>query len=232
MTTTPEPTPAAATEEEDIARFLLRAPNFFERHADLLTAVRLTSPYGARAVSLQERQAEMLREKIKVLERRIMDMMRNGNDNLLLTDKLLHWTRQLFLVAQPADLPAVLVSGLMAQFNVPQAAVKVWGVSTVYAGAPFAQGVGEDVRSFAASLTAPYCGVNTGFGAVQWLDEPANAASLALVALRESAEAPAFGLLVLASPDSQRYEADMATDLLERVGDLASAALSRLRDAR
>jgi uncharacterized protein YigA (DUF484 family) len=230
MTTPPESIPATVT-EDDIARFLLNSPDFFERHAELLTGARLTSPYGARAVSLQERQAEMLREKIKVLERRIIDMMRNGNDNLLLTDKLLNWTRQLFRVAQPVDLPAALVSGLMAHFNVPQAAIKVWGVSAAHADQPFAQGVGEDARNFATALTAPYCGVNTGFEAVQWLDEPDAAASLALVALRESQAAPAFGLLVLASPDSQRYEAGMATDMLERLGELASAALSRLRDA-
>ena len=230
MTTDSEPIPVPVT-EEDIMQFLLRVPDFFERHADLLTAVRLTSPYGARAVSLQERQAEMLREKIKVLERRIMEMMRNGNENLLLTDKLVGWVRQLFLVARPVDLPAVLISGLMAQFNVPQAAIKVWGVSEAYADEPFAQGVGPNVRSFASSLSTPYCGVNSGFEAVQWFDEPDSAASLALVALRESASAPAFGLLVLASPDSQRYEAGMATDLLERLGDLASAVLSRLRDA-
>jgi uncharacterized protein YigA (DUF484 family) len=230
MTTLPETT-LATVAEEDIARFLRRTPDFFERHADLLTAVRLTSPYGARAISLQERQAQMLRDKIKVLERSIMDMMRNGNENLLLTDKLLYWVRLLFLVAQPADLPAVLVSGLTAQFNVPQAAIRVWGVSTVYADRPFAQGVDESVRGFASALTAPYCGVNTGFDAAQWFDDPAGAASLALVALRESAQAPAFGLLALASPDSQRYAAGMATDLLERLGELASAALSRLRDA-
>ena len=229
--THPSDSPLATVTEEDIAQFLRQSPDFFERHADLLTAVRLTSPYGARAVSLQERQAEMLREKIKVLERRIMELMRNGNENLLLTDKLLRWAHQLFLVAQPADLPAVLVSGVMAQFNVPQAAVKVWDVSAAYAEQPFAQGVSEDARGFAASLSAPYCGVNAEFDAAQWLDEPGNAASLALVALRESADTSAFGLLVLASPDSQRYEAGMATDLLERLGDLASAALSRLRDA-
>jgi uncharacterized protein YigA (DUF484 family) len=32
--------------------------------------VHLTSPHSHRAVSLQERQAEMLREKIKALEHR------------------------------------------------------------------------------------------------------------------------------------------------------------------
>ena len=54
--------------------------------------------------------------------------------------------------------------------------------------------------------------------------------SLALIPLRAGATQPAFGLLVLASPDSQRYQAGMATDFLERIGELASAALSRVRD--
>ena len=31
-------------------------PGFFERHAELLATVQLTSPHGQRAVSLQERQ--------------------------------------------------------------------------------------------------------------------------------------------------------------------------------
>ncbi len=47
--------------EDDIANFLVNTPDFFARHAELLSAVRLTSPHGQRAVSLQERQAEMLR---------------------------------------------------------------------------------------------------------------------------------------------------------------------------
>ena len=48
--------------------YLANTPGFFERHAELLAAVQLTSPHGQRAVSLQERQMEMLREKIKGLE--------------------------------------------------------------------------------------------------------------------------------------------------------------------
>ena len=53
--------------EDDIADYLGSNPEFFERHAELLAAVHLSSPHNQRAVSLQERQAEMLREKIKVL---------------------------------------------------------------------------------------------------------------------------------------------------------------------
>ena len=214
--------------EEDIAQFLIHTPDFFERHADLLGAVQLTSPHGGRAVSLQERQAEMLREKIKVLEQRLMEMMRHGTENMLIGDKLQRWARQLFLVARPADLPAVLVSEMRAQFSVPQAALKLWDVAQDFTDEPFAQGASDDVKSLASSLAAPYCGVNSGFDAVHWLDDPQAAASLALIPLRASAAAPAFGLLVLASPDSQRFQAGMATDFLERIAELASAALSRL----
>ena len=39
----------------------------------------------------------------------------------------------------------------------------------------------------------------------------------------------AFGLLVLASPDADRFTSGMGTDFLQRIGELASAALSRLR---
>ena len=61
------------------------------------------------------------------------------------------------------------------------------------------------------------------------LADPEAAASVVLLPLRLG-EAT-FGLLVLASPDSTRYQADMATDFLERIADLASAALSHLRAA-
>ena len=38
-----------------------------------------------------------------------------------------------------------------------------------------------------------------------------------------------FGLLVLASGDPHRFASDMGTDFLERIGEITSAALSRLR---
>jgi uncharacterized protein YigA (DUF484 family) len=34
-----------------------------------------------------------------------------------------------------------------------------------------------------------------------------------------------MGLLVLASPDPQRFSSDMATDVLSRIGETASAVL-------
>ena len=65
--------------EDDIANFLLHTPDFFVRHAEILSQIRIPNPHGQRAVSLQERQADMLREKIRAHEMRLMEMIRNGN---------------------------------------------------------------------------------------------------------------------------------------------------------
>ena len=214
--------------ENDIADFLVNTPGFFERHAELLGAVQLTSPHGQRAVSLQERQMEMLRDKIKGLESKIIEMIRNGQDNLALEGKLHRWTRSLMLTESPSDVPEVLVRELKHLFLVPQAGIRVWGADAAYADLPFAQPVGSDAKSFASSLGTPYCGANAGFEAAQWLGDSSAVASLSLIPLRSEGQARAFGMLVLGSPDPTRYSADMGTDFLARVGEVASAALARL----
>ncbi len=214
--------------EDDIANFLLNTPGFFERHAELLAGVQLTSPHGNRAVSLQERQMEMLRDKIRGLEFKLVEMIRHGQDNVGIADKLHRWTRAIMLTTNAGELPGVLVEELRHQFQIPQAGLRVWGASEVFEHLPFAQGVSEDVKSFASSLTQPYCGVNSGFEAVRWFPEASLVVSLALVPLRREASSPAFGMLVLGSPDPTRYTADMGTEFLVRIGDIASAGLARL----
>ena len=218
--------------EDDIANYLANTPDFFLRHAELLAAVQLTSPHGSRAVSLQERQAEMLRDKIKLLEQRIMEMLRNGNDNVILSNKIIRWAGNLLQGSDVRLLPQQLAIDIEQQFAVPQVGLRLWDVASEYAKEPYAQGVSEDLKSFASSLTEPFCGLNTGFESVNWLETPAAITSLALIPLRmgpSGSTTPAFGLLVLASGDAQRFTSGMGTDFLARIGELASAALSRLR---
>ena len=230
--------------ETDIANYLANTPGFFERHAELLGSVQLTSPHGQRAVSLQERQMEMLRDKIRGLEGKIIEMIRNGQDNVGIADKLHRWARAMMLNADPAELPGLLVRELMHQFMIPQAGIRLWGVAASFDGRAFTQPVSDDVKIFATSLSAPYCGLNSGFEASKWLDDPAAAMSMAMIPLRGgtgsgagvaagvaasgAAGDRAYGMLVLASPDPTRYSADMGTEFLARIGELASAALSRL----
>jgi hypothetical protein len=221
--------PVPPITEDDIANYLVQTPDFFERHAEVLAAVQLSSPHGSRAVSLQERQAELLRDKIKALEHKAVEMIRHGQDNMAIGDKLQGWTFGLLKAADPGQLPAIIVRDIELCFAVPQAAVRVWGVGPAWQQQGFATGCSAEVQAFATSLTQPYCGNNPGLEATGWLADPDAAKSLALIALREEPGAKAFGLLVLASGDPKRFEPDMGTDFLERIGELASAALSRLR---
>ncbi len=248
--------------EDDIANFLVNTPDFFLRHAEVLAQVRIVSPHGQRAVSLQERQADMLREKIRALETRLMEMIRNGNENLILTDRLHRWAKNLLMVTDPNALPKTILMEIQHQFMVPQVAMKLWHVKEAFLDSAYAQGVTSSVQEFAASLRQPYCGPNSGFEAISWLEDAKAVQSIAMVNLKplkvsgqpssfvnqvlqdgsevQSSHAfsspnvskefqpESFGLLVLASPDPQRYHAAMGTDFLERIGELASAALIQL----
>ncbi len=215
--------------ESDIANYLANTPGFFERHAELLASVQLTSPHGQRAVSLQERQMEMLRERIKGLELKIIEMIRHGQENLAIADRLHRFTRAILLTQNPALLPGRMVDSLRHEFMIPQAGIRLWGLGEGHDGQAYAQAASSDLQSFSASLTVPYCGVNAGFEAARWFDDAASVTSLAMIPLRQGDST--FGLLVLGSPDPTRYTADMGTEFLQRVGEVASAALSRLRPA-
>ncbi|MCD2511146.1 DUF484 family protein [Comamonas endophytica] len=225
---------ALSTSEDSIASYLTEVPEFFERHAEVLTGVRLTSVHGHRAVSLQERQAEMLREKIKGLEQRIMEMMRNSSENATIAQKIHRWSCDLASCVEARELPHAITEGLRRIFDVPEAAIRVWDVAPPFSGALYTMGVSSDVKAFASSLTLPFCGPNLGFEPTNWLAKPDGVQSLALLPLRPGALAmpsPAFGMLVLGSPDPLRFDATMGTEFLMRIAEQASAALARLRPA-
>ena len=219
--------------EDEIANYLVHTPAFFERNAALLSSIQLTSPHGQRAVSLQERQMEMLRDKIRGLEKRIMEMIRHSQDNEAIAERLHRWVRAVLLAHDNTTLTDVMLNSLRDLFLIPQAAVRIWGTEahplrTELGALACTQTVSDDARSFAASLNQPYCGLNAGFEASKWLDDSASITSIALIPLQH--EGACFGLLVLGSPDATRYSADMGVDFLIQVGDVASAALARLLD--
>ena len=221
-----------AMTEESIADYLQENPDFFERHAEMLTGVRLISGHGPRAVSLQERQAEMLREKIKGLEHRIMDMVRHGSENASIANKIHQWTHALVKVQDLRELPHALTASLQHTFDVPQVALRLWNVAGAHSGTVYTMGVSDDAKAFASSLTMPFCGPNMGFEPVTWLPNPNAVQSVALLTLHDGAmdsTSNAFGMLVLGSPDPLRFDATMGTDFLSHIAEQASAALGRLR---
>lgn len=211
-----------------VAHYLAQHPHFFEEHADLLAGLRLSTPLGGRTVSLQDRQMEVLREKIKIMEMRLADLLRMGQENDAITLKFQQWTRALLLARNDVDLPHVLISEMQTIFGVPHATLRLWNVAEPFAHAWFAQEVSADARIFSNGLNAPFCGRNNDFEAATWLEDGASVQSLAMLPLRVGAAPEAFGLLVLGSADPGRFTSDMATDFLMKIGETSSAALTCL----
>ncbi len=211
-----------------VAAWLASHPQFFDEHAPLLANLRLSSPLGGRTLSLQDRQMDVLRDKVKSLEMRLAELYRVGEGNDALNDRFQEWTCALLTARNDVDLPHVLVDGLKSVFHVPHVTLRLWNVAEPYSHTWYAQDVSADTRLFANSLHMPFCGPNNDLEAARLLEDAGEVASVALLPLRASADGEAFGLLVLGSPDSDRFTADMATHFLSRIAGTAAAALSPL----
>lgn len=213
-----------------VADYLLTNPHFFEEHAEVLAQVKLSSSLGGRTLSLQERQMDVMREKFKIMEMRMADLIRIGQENDQITHKFHTWTRSLLLARNDVDLPHTLSSGLQSAFSVPHVTLRLWGVAEEFAHTWFAAPVSADSRLFSNGLTVPFCGSNNDFEAASWLEDAPSIQSLALLPLRLDDAPEAFGLLVLGSSDPHRFTSEMATDFLTNIGQTASAALSSFLD--
>lgn len=215
---------------DEVAQFLSQHPDFFDHHPEVLLNVAIPHPQDGQAVSLVERQSLILRERIKSLELRLADMLRHGEENDAIADRIVHWARALLSQTDPAQLPRTLLDELMQQFKVPFGALRLWNVAPAYAGLDWAQPVSDDMVRLASSMQAPFCGSNVGFEVAAWMAaDPASVRSLTMMPLRVGGQPQAFGMLALGSPDLDRFQITMGTAFLARITELASAALARLR---
>lgn len=217
----------ATLDSQAVAQYLIDHPHFFEEHAGLLGEVKLSSPLTGRAVSLQERQMEVMRDKYRALELRLAELARRADENAAIANRFHAWTQSLLVSTGGAAMARDLTEGLRVHFNVPQVTLRLWNLKPEYAEAWFAAGVTDDARIFANSLRAPYCGPNNDFEAVRWLDDPASVRSTVMLPLGEPGQA--FGMLVLGAPDLERFTTAMATDFLVHIAATASTALAPLR---
>jgi len=74
---------------EDVAAYLKEHPDFFEGHAHLLAEVTIPHPHGGgRAISIGERQVLTLRDKVKLLENKLAELIQFGEENDALSEKV------------------------------------------------------------------------------------------------------------------------------------------------
>lgn len=213
---------------EQVADFLLSNPGFFEEHAELLAGIRLSSPVLGRAVSLQERQMEVLREKLRNMELSTSHLVHTAQVNEIIATKLYAWIYAMLQTSSSPDRPQLLIDKLKTIFTIPQATLRLWHTDANYREQWFTEPVSDDIRHFVHSLKGPYCGSSQDVPVTSLLNDATVIRSVAVLPIMRPASDDIVGVLVLGAEDPERFTIEMATDFLEHISDTTTAALSFL----
>jgi uncharacterized protein YigA (DUF484 family) len=211
---------------EDVARYLHDHPEFFDQYAETLALVTLPDPHSGRAISITEKQLFNLRDKVRALEAKLADLIGFGEENDSISEKVHGLAVALISATDQASVVRALYSHLGGAFAVPHVTLRLWGAGQGD-GHEF-DAIADTVKAFASSLSRPYCGTVTGQESLAWFgDNATHLRSMTQVPLRESGGV-CFGLLVMASEEAHRFYPELGTLYLERIGEMASAALLRV----
>jgi len=198
----------------EVAQFLKTNPQFFDQHPQLLESIYVPHPHGGRAIPLTERQIVSLREKVRLLEGKLGEFVRFGEDNDAIAEKVHRLSLGLLGARDATAATQALYFHLREDFAVPHVAVKLWTDDAVALG----------FRDRAETMGAPQCGPAAGSPFLEWFGEAADhVRSIALIPLGQTRT---MGLLALGSEDPQRFFAEMGTLYLRRIGELTAGALA------
>lgn len=205
--------------------YLKSHPEFFEQHAKLLAEITLPSPHGSGVISLAERQQLAQRDKIRVLESLMEQMIANAEENEATAAKVHAFCLQLLDQQSFSNLQSLIHSTLQTQFNVTQSMMRIWvkpSNSAIVNDAIFTA-VEEDFRDWVIALEQPHCGQKPEQAAILMPDHLHSFAYIPLS--KHMSDQHAFGVLILGSDDAQRFKAGVGTHYLSRIGELVAAAL-------
>lgn len=211
---------------EAISDYLLAHPDFFQERRKLLTRLEIPHPAGG-AVSLVERQVEILRQENRQLERRLIDWMEIARDN----DRLLARLHGLAVaVLQESDARVrlrVLVTRLRADFDADAVIIVLFGHGTALPDVRWLERDDAGLDGIAEVLQAgqPLCRPLSERRRERLFAGSKRLASAAFVPIGSGGER---GMLVLASRDPHHFHPSLDTTYLARLGELASAVIAAL----
>jgi len=215
--------------EEAVSRYLGENPDFFNLHPDLLADISIPHPDTGDAVSLIERQVGVLRDQNRQLERQLRELISNARENEVLSGRLHTFARQLLCADKLDAIFQTALTDLRQAFHLDAASIRI--VRTDLVVEPFPEIVAEDDEQFMqlALLVAdgePVCGTFLDQPQKDFLfaNEKVDIKSCALMPIRAE---HAKGIFCLGSQDPHRFENNMATDYLARLGDLIACAIER-----
>jgi uncharacterized protein YigA (DUF484 family) len=215
--------------EEAVSRFLADNPEFFTTHPEILVDITVPHPESGQAVSLIERQVGVLREHNRQLERQLRELISNAKENEVITRRLHEFARHLMEADDVDALLEVATNQVKEAFYLDATSVRIGSREPVESKAPVWVSADDEQLTQLALLVAagdPVCGSFLDESQLQFLfgDARDNIKSCALVPLKFDGIG---GVYCLGSQDPHRFDQEMATDYLARLGELIASALAR-----
>lgn len=212
---------------EMVAEYLLSAPDFFERHPEVLSQLRMRHEQEG-SVSLVERQQRVLRERISALQEEITDLMANARRNEL----IFKGYSALYVDLLYCDTLEDVLNSLQKTFH-EQLALP--GLSLKFFESPidlpeqytFAADTHRKLLSKRFNDQTIYLGRLTGEER-QLLFRDESIESVALVLLGKEGE---LGMLAFGSKDPSHFDPAMDYLLITQLQALLSVILPKLLDA-
>ena len=212
--------------EQQVTSYLHANPQFFEHHPNLLAELYLPSPHGQGTISLAERQQLAQRDRIRVLDARLAQLVKYGEENDAISEKVHRLSLGLLATEHVDVMLSLLEHSMREDFGVPYVSLRLWALprNPEHGSLPVFTSTDQEFQRWVHGLATPYCGNKPAMPLHGWFGVEANPASFAVMALKGE---QVFGVLALASDDEKRFFPDMGTLYLKRIGELVSAALLR-----
>ena len=222
-------TQPAALNPQAVADFLIQHPNFFNDFPALLAELNIPHPHGTHAISMSERQLISMRDKVRMLENKLAELIQFGEENDGISDKMQALALALMTTRTPQDILVALTLHLREGFAVPHHALRAWNLPSDSVPG-LSDPVSQTARDSISAMPQPVCGVLAVDEAINWFGEVSpHLRAFACIPLRPAPAAAPVGLLVLASEEAKRFYAGMGPLYLDRLGQLVGAALVRLQ---
>jgi hypothetical protein len=113
---------------EEVAQYLKQHPKFFDEYADMLADIYVPHPHGGRAIPISERQIVTLRDKNHVLQDKLHELIKFGEENDTISEKMHRLVIVLLTFTHLNDFLHGLNSNLRDNFSVPHVVLRLWNV--------------------------------------------------------------------------------------------------------
>lgn len=205
-----------------VAEYLAAHPEFFEHHPDLVAGLQVPHATG-QAVSLIEHQVGVLRSRLQTERRRLAQLIARARDFEALSARLHDLSLRLIAAQDQEQIETVLREVLCRQFDAEAATLKLFPLEsdTTTDADPKVTGFIQSLdreRSLCGPLDPEHNGILFG-------EQSEAIGSVALIPIRTDERS---GVLAIGSRDHGRFNADMGTDLLDRLGEIVSQKLRTL----